>query len=82
MVDTFRPLEMTDAARSVSDPGYTGSWVLSRLQVCGIGVCDQLGESRLEPSGQVPDVGDGLAAGDNANGQLAAVAPSREVEPE
>lgn len=26
MVDTFRPLEMTDAARSVSDPDYPSSW--------------------------------------------------------
>ncbi|MEQ8841628.1 MAG: homogentisate 1,2-dioxygenase [Acidimicrobiales bacterium] len=26
MIDTFRPLEMTDAARSVSDPDYPASW--------------------------------------------------------
>ncbi|MDW3220396.1 MAG: homogentisate 1,2-dioxygenase [Acidimicrobiales bacterium] len=26
MVDTFRPLEMTDAARSVSDPDYPSTW--------------------------------------------------------
>ena len=26
MVDTFRPLEMTDAARTVSDPAYPSSW--------------------------------------------------------
>ena len=26
MVDTFRPLGLTDAARSISDPGYLGSW--------------------------------------------------------
>ena len=26
MIDTFRPLEMTDAARSVSDPAYPSSW--------------------------------------------------------
>jgi len=26
MIDTFRPLEMTDDARSISDPGYLSSW--------------------------------------------------------
>ena len=26
MIDTFAPLEMTDAARSISDPDYPSSW--------------------------------------------------------
>jgi homogentisate 1,2-dioxygenase len=26
MIDTFSPLELSDAARSVADPGYLGSW--------------------------------------------------------